>query len=139
GFGRFFWGAVSDRTGRIRTFRIMLGSELAIFAVLILTENPWVFAALLCWILFCYGGGFGTMPATISELFGQANMTVIYGVVLTAWAAGGVVGPQITAFIKDNMPERASTLSFLVGATFVLMGFVVSLVLPSSKKAPAKQ
>ena len=139
GFGRFFWGAVSDRTGRIRTFRIMLGSELAIFAVLILTENPWVFAALLCWILFCYGGGFGTMPATISELFGQANMTVIYGVVLTAWAAGGVVGPQITAFIKDNVPERASTLSFLVGAAFVLMGFVVSLVLPSSKKAPAKQ
>ncbi|MGB4586186.1 MAG: OFA family MFS transporter [Rectinemataceae bacterium] len=139
GFGRFFWGAVSDRTGRIRTFRIMLGSELAIFAILILTENPWVFAALLCWILFCYGGGFGTMPATISELFGQANMTVIYGVVLTAWAAGGVVGPQITAFIKDNVPERASTLSFLVGAAFVLMGFVVSLVLPSSKKAPAKQ
>ena len=56
-----------------------------------------------------------------------------------SWAAGGVVGPQITAFIKDNMPERASTLSFLVGAAFVLMGFVVSLVLPSSKKAPAKQ
>ena len=135
GFGRFFWGAVSDRAGRIRTFRIMLGSELAIFAVLILTGNPWVFAALLCWILLCYGGGFGTMPATISELFGQAKMTVIYGVVLTAWAAGGVVGPQITAFIKDTMPERASTLSFIVGAAFVSVGFVVSLILPSSKKA----
>lgn len=134
GIGRFFWGAVSDRVGRIRTFRIMLGSELAIFAILILTGNPWIFAALLCWILLCYGGGFGTMPATISELFGQGKMTVIYGVVLTAWAAGGVVGPQITAFIKDKMPERASTLSFIVGAAFVTVGFVVSLVLPAAKR-----
>ena len=49
------------------------------------------------------------MPATISELFGQGKMTVIYGVVLTAWSAGGVIGPQITAFIKDKVPERAST------------------------------
>ncbi|HWP67744.1 MAG TPA: MFS transporter, partial [Rectinemataceae bacterium] len=135
GFGRFFWGAVSDRVGRIRTFRIMLGSELAIFAVLILTGNPWVFAALLCWILLCYGGGFGTMPATISELFGQGKMTVIYGVVLTAWSAGGVIGPQITAFIKDKMPGSASTLSFIVGAAFIAVGFAVSLLIPTTTKA----
>jgi MFS transporter, OFA family, oxalate/formate antiporter len=134
GFGRFFWGAVSDRVGRIRTFRIMLGSELVIFAVLILTGNPWVFAALLCWILLCYGGGFGTMPATISEMFGQGKMTVMYGVVLTAWSVGGVVGPQITAFIKDKVPERASTLSFIVGAAFVAVGFAVSLLIPTTKK-----
>ena len=135
GFGRFFWGAVSDRVGRIQTFRIMLGSELVIFAVLILTGNPWIFAALLCWILLCYGGGFGTMPATISELFGQGKMTVIYGVVLTAWSAGGVIGPQITAFIKDKVPERASTLSFIVGAAFVAVGFAVSMLIPVATKA----
>ena len=135
GFGRFFWGAVSDRAGRIKTFRIMLGSELVIFAVLILTGNPWIFAALLCWILLCYGGGFGTMPATISELFGQAKSGVIYGVVLTAWSAGGVIGPQITAFIKDKVPERASTLSFIVGAAFVAVGFAVSLLIPVAAKA----
>lgn len=135
GFGRFLWGAVSDRMGRIKTFRIMLGSELAIFAALILTRNPWVFAVLLCWILLCYGGGFGTMPATISELFGAGKMTVVYGVVLTAWATGGVVGPQITAFIKDTMPERASSLSFIVGALFVAAGFAVSLFIPTGTKA----
>lgn len=67
------------------------------------------------------------MPATISELFGAERMTVVYGVVLTAWAVGGVVGPQITAFLKDKMPERASSLSFVVGAVFVALGFVASL------------
>ena len=138
GFGRFFWGAVSDRTGRITTFRILLGSELVVFAALILTGNPWIFAVLLCWILLCYGGGFGTMPATISELFGQTRMTVIYGVVLTAWAAGGVVGPQITAFLKDKVPERASTLSLIVGACFVAVGFLVSLMIKPVAKAEAQ-
>ncbi|MDX9827287.1 MAG: hypothetical protein RBT73_06025, partial [Spirochaetia bacterium] len=113
---------------------IMLGSQLAVFAVLALTGNPWIFAVLLCWILLCYGGGFGTMPATISELFGAGRMTVIYGVVLTAWAAGGVVGPQITAFIKDNFPERASSLSFIVGGVFVALGFLTSLFIGRKRK-----
>lgn len=139
GLGRFFWGAVSDRLGRIKTFRIMMGSELAIFVLLIITGNPWIFALLLCWILLCYGGGFGTMPATISELFGQSKMTVIYGVVLTAWAAGGVVGPQITAFIKDTMAERASTLSMIVGTVFVGLGFLVSLLIKSAPVSDAKK
>jgi len=127
GFGRFLWGAVSDRVGRIKTYRIMLGSQLVVFVLLAITRNPWIFTVLVCWILLCYGGGFGTMPATISELFGAERMTVVYGVVLTAWAAGGVVGPQITAFLKDKMPERASSLSFVVGAVFVALGFVASL------------
>lgn len=134
GFGRFFWGTVSDKFGRIRTYRFMLGSELIIFILLVLTGQPILFAILLCWVLLCYGGGFGTMPATVSELFGPAKMTVIYGAVLTAWAAGGVVGPQITAFIKDRMPEKASTLSFLVGAGFVAAGLAMSLLLSSNGK-----
>jgi OFA family oxalate/formate antiporter-like MFS transporter len=134
GFGRFLWGAVSDRAGRITTFRIMLGSELVIFAALILTGSPWIFAILLCWILSCYGGGFGTMPATVSELFGPGKMTALYGVILTAWAAGGIVGPQITAFISDKHPHNASTLSFTVGAVFIAIGFIVSLFIPSVKR-----
>lgn len=127
GFGRFVWGTVSDRAGRMRTFRLILGSELLVFLALVLSGDPWVFAVLTCWILLCYGGGFGTMPATVLELFGQAKMTVVYGAILTAWAAGGVVGPQITAFLKDKMPDRASSLSFVVGACFVAVGFIASL------------
>ncbi len=131
GFGRFFWGAISDRVGRIATFRIMLGSELAIFVLLIITKQPILFAALLCWVLLCYGGGFGIMPSAVAELFNPNKMTVIYGAVLTAWAVGGVVGPQITAFIQDRVPERASSLSFIVGTCFVALGFIVSLFLPT--------
>jgi len=138
GVGRFFWGAVSDRVGRIATFRIMLGSELVIFILLIITHQPILFAALLCWVLLCYGGGFGIMPSAVAELFHPNKMTVIYGAALTAWSAGGVVGPQITAFIQDRVPERASTLSFIVGACFVALGFMLSLIIQIGPKKSGK-
>jgi OFA family oxalate/formate antiporter-like MFS transporter len=130
GGGRFLWGAVSDRIGRAQTFRVMLGSEIVIFALLVLTHNPWVFAVLVCWILLCYGGGFGTMPAVICDVFGTRLMSAVYGAVLTAWAAAGIVGPQIFAAFQDRMsPAQASTWSFIVAGGFVVVGLVLSFLL----------
>ena len=138
GLGRLLWGTISDRAGRIRTYRFMLGSELIIFFLLIFTKNPWLFALFFCWILLCYGGGFGIMPATISELFGPQKMTIMYGVVLTAWSLGGVIGPQITAFIKDKNPSQASMLSFIVGIAFIALGFIFSILTPAPKRQQEK-
>ncbi|MCX7040561.1 MAG: OFA family MFS transporter [Spirochaetes bacterium] len=139
GAGRFFWGAVSDRIGREQTFRIMLGSEIVVFVALVLTGSPWLFAVLVCWVLLCYGGGFGTMPAFVSDTFGQHIMAPVYGAILTAWSAAGIVGPQIVAILKDRVPDRASFLSFIVGACFLAVGFALSLAIPGkpSERRPS--
>jgi len=137
GAGRFLWGGVSDRIGRTWTFRIMLASEIAVFVGLMLTRNPWVFAVLVCWVLLCYGGGFGTMPAFIGDVSGPKLMAAVYGAILTAWSVAGVVGPQLVAVLKDRLPERAATLSFAVGAGFLALGLLLSLLLsdkPAAKK-----
>ncbi len=137
GAGRFLWGAVSDRIGRSWTFRVMLATEIAVFVGLMLTRSPWVFAVLVCWVLLCYGGGFGTMPAFIGDVFGPKLMAAVYGAVLTAWGVAGVVGPQIVAVLKDRVPDRASTLSFAIGAGLLSVGFLLSLLLsdrPEAKK-----
>ena len=133
GAGRFFWGAVSDRIGRAQTFRIMLGSGVVVFALLAFIARPWLFAVLACWVLLCYGGGFGAMPAFIGDVFGTQLMPAVYGAVLTAWSAGGIVGPQIVAILKDRVPERASTLSFIVSGGFVLVGFILALLLSNGQ------
>jgi len=134
GVGRLLWGAFSDKFGRMKAYRFLLGSEMLIFLLLIFTRSPWVFAICACWILFCYGGGFGMMPATISELFGPQKMTIMYGAVLTAWSLGGVIGPQITAYIKDTQPSQAIKISFIVGTVFIAIGFLFSIMISDKKK-----
>jgi OFA family oxalate/formate antiporter-like MFS transporter len=135
GAGRFLWGAASDRIGRSRTFRVMLASEMLVFALLVITKNPWVFAVLVCWVLLCYGGGFGAMPSFIGDVFGSPLMPAVYGVILTAWAAAGVVGPQIFAALQDRLSAAAaSTWSFIVAGAFVILGLGLSFLLSDAKK-----
>lgn len=129
GIGRIFWGGVSDRIGRVLAFRIILGTQVLVFLALSRVSQPWAFAALVCYVLLCYGGGFGTMPALITDLFGGRLMAVMYGAVLTAWSAGGIVGPQIVARLKDHFGNQAAPLSFRIGAGLLAAGFVLSLFL----------
>jgi len=74
------------------------------------------------------------MPATISELFGPQKMAIMYGAVLTAWSLGGVIGPQITAYIKDTQPSQAIKISFIVGAVFIAIAFLFSILITDKKK-----
>ena len=59
GIGRFFWGGVSDKIGRLMTFRLLLGSQILVFVGLTQIANPWAFGAMVCYILLCYGGEIG--------------------------------------------------------------------------------
>lgn len=140
GIGRFFWGGISDKIGRSRTFSIMLGTQIAVFAALAWNKSPWIFAALFCYILLCYGGGFGTMPSFVLDVFGAKLMPVVYGTILTAWSAAGVVGPQMVGIIKDRWPAQAGYYSFLAGLAFVTVGFLITFALsnkPFEKKSAA--
>ncbi|HZV81904.1 MAG TPA: MFS transporter, partial [Geobacteraceae bacterium] len=137
GIGRFFWGGFSDRIGRKRTFSLLLGSQLVAFILLIYVRTPWVFAVLVCYVLLCYGGGFGTMPSFVLDIFGSRLMPAVYGVILTAWSAAGVGGPQLVATVKDRFPEelypgRASTISFAIGAGFLAAGLLLSFWVKNS-------
>jgi MFS transporter, OFA family, oxalate/formate antiporter len=84
---------------------------------------------MICYVLLCYGGGFGTMPSLILDTFGPRRMAPAYGLILTAWSAGGIVGPQIIAAFKDHYPDNAAAYSFLTGAAFLAIGLVLSLAL----------
>ncbi len=134
GLGRFFWGSVSDKIGRIETFRILLGLQAVIFILLIFVGDPIIFSIMVCIVLLCYGGGFGILPSLSRDMFGSKLMSTIYGAFLTAWGVGGIIGPQIVAFMKDSYPEKAGLYAFIVGGTLLLIGLVLSFLFKSSKK-----
>ncbi len=131
GLGRFFWAAISDKIGRIQTFRIMLGTQIGAFLILAYVPNPWVFAIVLCYVLLCYGGGFGTMPSFVLDVYGAKILAVVYGTILTAWSAAGIVGPQIVGILKDiykDAPEMAAYWTFVIGAGILAFGFLLSFM-----------
>jgi OFA family oxalate/formate antiporter-like MFS transporter len=129
GLGRFLWGGLSDRIGRVHVFRLMLATQGLAFLVLSKVETPWLFAVLVCYVLLCYGGGFGAMPAFVLDVFGGKRMPVVYGSILTAWSAAGIVGPQIVAWLKDHYGQQAGPMSFLIGAGFLIFGLALSWTL----------
>ncbi len=133
GIGRLFWGGLSDRYGRIQIFRCILGSQLLVFVALMFVKSPLLFGVLVCYVLLCYGGGFGTMPSFVLTVFGPAMMGVVYGFMLIAWSLAGLVGPQVVAFVKDSFsPVEAASYTFMVGAVLLLAGFVASFVADNS-------
>jgi len=131
GLGRLVWGGLSDRLGQLVTFRLMLATQVIAFIALMLTGNPWLFGALICYVLLCYGGGFGVMPAFVLNTFGPRLMPVLYGCILTAWSAGGIVGPQVVAWLKDHAGASAAPDAFGLSAGLLVFGLLVSLFLKS--------
>ena len=133
GFGRLFWGLLSDRIGRIRVFRILLASQMIVFGILMTERDPWIFSALVCYIMLCFGGGFATMPSFVLDVFGARKMSAVYGVMLTAWAAAGVCGPLYIGYLKDQYPDRAIIYCFLIGVLILGLGYVFSYLLSDKR------
>lgn len=133
GAGRFFWGGLSDKIGRVQVFRFILGSQFVAFIAMTFVENPMIFSVLVCYILLCYGGGFGSMPSFILDVFGPKLMPVVYGAILTSWGCAGVAGPQIVALFKDNFVNQAAQYSFFCGAALLLFGLMITFALSNDK------
>ncbi len=133
GVGRLFWGLLSDRLGRVAVFRVLLASQMVVFGILMTNENPWIFSILVCYVLLCFGGGFATMPSFILDVFGSKNMSKIYGTILTAWSAAGIIGPMYVGYLKDTYPDRAVMYCFLIGILMLGAGFVFSYLLDDSR------
>src|SRR2546426_1523710 len=93
GAGRLFWGWLSDGIGRPFTFLSMFIIQAIVFAILPSISSFVLLLLPAAIIALCYGGGFGTMPAFAADFFGPRNAGTIYGAMLTAWSAGGIVGP----------------------------------------------
>jgi OFA family oxalate/formate antiporter-like MFS transporter len=99
GAGRLFWGTMSDRIGRPRAFMAMFLLQAIAFALVPVTGAFWLLLVPVALIALCYGGGFGTMPAFATDVFGARNAGTIYGAMLTAWSAGAIAGPLLIAAV----------------------------------------
>ncbi len=77
-------------------------------------------------IVSCYGGGFGTMPAFNADYFGSKNVGKIYGLMLTAWSFGGVLGPLLISRVVDATDGYEN--AFYILAVLMLVSSIVPFI-----------
>jgi MFS transporter, OFA family, oxalate/formate antiporter len=82
-------------------------------------------------IVSCYGGGFGTMPAFNADYFGPTNVGTNYGLMLTAWGFGGVLGPLLISRVIDT--TNSYTLAFYIIAVIMIGSAVVAFIVRPPK------
>jgi OFA family oxalate/formate antiporter-like MFS transporter len=125
GGGRIFWGWLSEHVGRMRAFVGMLFIQGVCFLILPHASAPALFAVLAALVYLCYGGGFGTMPATAGDHFGLRNAGAIYGLMLLGWSLGGVVGPLLVAGLING---KVYTTAFTTVGVIALVAIALPLV-----------
>ncbi|MFK8275512.1 OFA family MFS transporter [Capnocytophaga cynodegmi] len=133
GIGRLLWASLSDKMGRINTFRMLIGFEIVCFILLIFIQNVILFSVLVCLVLLCYGGGFGILPSLVKDEFGKANMSKMYGKMLTGWGIGGLIGTLTTAFLKDTFNEDAGIYVFSTGLVVSVVAFLLCFLIKVKK------
>lgn len=129
GLGRLFWAWTSDAIGRRMVFITMFISQAILYIYLPQVSAQLLFTVLACYLLACYGGGFAVMPAFVADSFGPGYIGKVYGMMLTAWGAAGVVGPLVFAQIKG--------IALYVAAGMLILGFILAFLYkpPVRKKA----
>jgi MFS family permease len=126
--GRIFWASLSDRIGRKATYALFFVLGMALYCSI-----PWTAASgsLALFVLFfgvilsMYGGGFATVPAYLSDLFGTKMVGAIHGRLLTAWSAAGVLGPWLIGAFRQYQLDHGIPKAQVYSTTmYVLAGLL---------------
>jgi MFS family permease len=134
--GRFGWSSLSDRIGRKRTYAVFFTLGPVLYLMIPYAGNigsVGLFVLCAALILTMYGGGFATIPAYLSDVFGTQYVGAIHGRLLTAWSAAGVAGPVLVNYIREYQIARgvpaaqAYNVTMYLMACLLVLGFVCNL------------
>ena len=136
--GRFFWAWFSDAIGRKWVFFTMFVLQAVLFLLLPIVGAFFLLAILAIIIVSCYGGGFGAMPSFAADYFGSRDVGTIYGLMLTAWGFGGVLGPLLISSILDA--TGSYTLAFYIIAGIMVVSAVLAFIVqpPAGQKKASR-
>ena len=134
GAGRIVWAAASDKIGRMPAFAAMLALSGACLLAIPHAENAVLFFVLAAVVYLCYGGAFGTMPATAGDFFGVRNAGAIYGLMLIGWSIGGVAGPLLASLLIGDDGNYTSAYTTIGIVALVAVALTFATKVPRGRK-----
>jgi MFS family permease len=142
--GRFVWASLSDRIGRKATYACFFVLGPVLYGLVPLAGqlgSVALFVGCFALILTMYGGGFATIPAYLSDIFGTKYVSAVHGRLLTAWSVAGVLGPMLVNYIREfqiaqGVPKyQAYNVTMYIMAALLVVAFFANLaVKPVAEK-----
>jgi MFS family permease len=122
--GRIFWASTSDYIGRKATYFIFFALGVLLYCSLPTLGHMGLaamFVVAVCIILTMYGGGFATVPAYLSDIFGTQMVGAIHGRLLTAWSVAGVAGPFLIAAVRQAQLDAGVAKNLVYDRTLYIL------------------
>ena len=124
--GRLGLGALADRVGAMRLFRLS-------FTVMALSHLIWLTAGDRYWQLVIYtvvlglgyGGFIALGPVVTAERFGLVGLGGVLGTLYTAAGLGTLLGPPIAGVFRDEFGYRTA-IAFAASMTMVAVAILAS-------------
>ncbi|EQC30216.1 hypothetical protein SDRG_12067 [Saprolegnia diclina VS20] len=141
---------VHPADGRKLIFLVILAVQGGIALVLQSTleeKNHGLFQTLVWLLTFVYGGGFGTIPCFLCDMFGAYNIGALHGIILTCWSIAGVGGGLGFTSLFDAAIKTQSTVAaygaamplFSIGSAVGFLALLLVRTNPVDRFAPGYQ
>lgn len=133
--GRLIAGSLSDKLGRINTLTVALVIALVGLGLLIGASETGMMALFVVGVILigiCFGTFMGVFPGFSTDMFGQKNNTVNYGIMWIGFSIAGIAGPTILNSIYKA--QGSYTMAFVVAIAIAVLGLVMSFVYRALEK-----
>lgn len=125
--GRIGWGRISDSIGCARSLFLMFFIQVFVFLSFRFLTTPVSLLIGKSLIGFTFGGMLTVFPTMNAVLYGTKHLGVNYGIMITAWGAGGVLGPLLGGLARDF--TGTYNLSYLIAMILSALGAIITLFL----------
>ena len=132
--GRIFGGTVSDKIGRINLMRSIFALQAVNMLLFTFYSSIAMLAVGIAVAGLCYGASFSVFPATIIDHYGMKYFGANYGLIMTAWGVGGVIGPMMAAAIFDANSNY--NMAYIIAGIMLVVTFLITFTFRKAQKSP---
>jgi MFS family permease len=133
--GRFFGGTISDKIGRINMMRIIFVLQAINMLLFTFYGSIGLLALGISVAGVCYGASFSVFPATVMDLYGTKNLGANFGLIMTGWGLGGVIGPMTAAAVFDA--NKNYNMAYLIAGFLLVVTVLITFTFRKEKAVKA--
>lgn len=122
--GRVFWGALSDRLGKLKTLLALSVVTGVSMAVLILVPGLPLYVGMLVLATLCYGGFCCIVGPLTSEVYGPEHFKENYSVIYMVYTIASLIGPVLISMVRQTTGELSG--AYIIGLVFCAAGVLIS-------------